>query len=395
MFLAALITGVVCLLSWVYLLLAHGGFWRVWRLGSDLSPAPVLTGKIAVVIPARDEAAVIGETVRSLFGQSCADSIRIFVVDDHSSDGTADAARDAARDCGRSEALEVMTADPLPPGWTGKLWAVHQGVERAMRLGPAFLLLTDADIHHAPENIATLVATVEAGNYDLASFMVKLHCRSIAERLLIPAFVFFFFMLYPPAWIRDPKRHTAGAAGGCMLIRPRALQRAGGIAAIREQIIDDCALAGEVKRTGGRVWLGVTPNTFSTRAYDSFGEIEHMIARTAFNQLQHSATLLVGAILGLSITYLLPLALLASGRLSLSTLALTCWLLMAAAYFPMVRFYGLGASWALTLPLSASFYMFATIHSAVTFWSGRGGTWKGRSQDRAKPTEPVQPFGDR
>ena len=256
-------------------------------------------------------------------------------------------------------------------------------------------MLTDADIHHAPDNVATLVAIAEAGNYDLTSFMVKLHCRSFAEKLLIPAFVFFFFMLYPPAWIRDQKRKIAGAAGGCILIRPCALQKAGGILAIRDQIIDDCALARAVKGTGGRVWLGVTPNTFSTRAYNSFAEIERMIARTAFNQLHHSAALLAGAIIGLIITYLLPLALLTSGKPALSALGALCWVLMAVAYFPMVRFYGLGTLWALTLPLSALFYVFATIHSATQFWSGRGGTWKGRSQDRAKATEPLQSPGER
>ena len=356
----------------------------MWNLSSRLTLTGVVAGKIAVVIPARDEAAVIGETVLSLLAQSCADSIQVFVVDDHSSDDTAGVARCAAESCGRSGAVEVIAADPLPPGWTGKLWAVQQGVEQALKLNPAFLLLTDADIHQATDNVATLVAIAEAGNYDLTSFMVKLHCRSLAERLLIPAFVFFFFMLYPPAWIRNPKRQTAGAAGGCMLIRPQALQMAGGIPAICDQIIDDCALARTVKRAGGRVWLGVTPDTFSTRAYNSFAEIERMIARTAFNQLQHSALLLAGTIVGMSIMYLLPLALLASGRLWLSTLGAVCCLLMAATYFPMVRFYGLGALWALTLPLSAMFYTIATVHSAVAFWSGRGGTWKGRAQDLSR-----------
>jgi hopene-associated glycosyltransferase HpnB len=378
---AALVTGALCLLAWIYLLLSHGGFWKVWRLGSWLMLTGVVAGKIAVVIPARDEAAVIGETVQSLLTQSCADSIRIFVVDDHSSDDTAGIARGAAERCGRSDALEVIAAEPLPPGWTGKLWAVQQGLEQALKLNPAFLILTDADIHHAPDNVATLVAIAEAGNYDLTSFMVKLHCRSLAEKLLIPAFVFFFFMLYPPEWIRNPKRKTAGAAGGCMLIRPQALQMAGGIPAIRDQIIDDCALARVVKRAGGRVWLGVTPDTFSTRAYNSFAEIERMIARTAFNQLQHSALLLAGAIVGMSIMYLLPLAALVSGNPPLAVLGAVCWLVMTLAYFPMVRFYQLGALWALTLPLSATFYMFATVHSAIEFWAGRGGTWKGRSQD--------------
>ena len=194
----------------------------------------------------------------------------------------------------------------MPPGWSGKLWAVQQGIEQALQLQPKFLLLTDADIQHSPENVATLVAIAERGGYDLASFMVKLHCRSVAEKLLIPAFVFFFFLLYPPEWIRDPQRKTAGAAGGCMLIRPAALARAGGIAAIRHEIIDDCALAAAVKRSGGKVWLGVTQETRSLRAYGSFSEIERMIARTAFNQLRHSTWLLAAALAGLLLTYVLP-----------------------------------------------------------------------------------------
>ena len=229
--------------------------------------------------------------------------------------------------------------------------------------------------------MATLVAIAESGKFDLVSFMVKLHCESFAERLLIPAFVFFFFMLYPPAWIRDPRRRVAGAAGGCMLVRPQALQKAGGMSAIRDRIIDDCALADAIKRSGGRVWLGVTPDTMSTRKYRSFGEIERMIARTAFNQLQHSAALLAGSIIGLAIAYLLPVALLLSGHAELAAIGAVGWLLMTIAYFPMVRFYGLSAGWALTLPVAASFYMFATIHSAFKFWSGRGGEWKGRAQD--------------
>ncbi len=394
MFLAAFISGVVCLLAWVYLLLGHGGFWKVWRLSSDLPASSLVAGRIAVVIPARDEAEVIGDTIHSLLAQTCADSIRIFVVDDHSSDGTAETARDAARQCGRSDRLEVITAQALPVGWTGKLWAMQQGIEQATKLDPVFLLLTDADIHHAPSNVGALVAIAGAGNYDLTSFMVKLHCRSMAEKLLIPAFVFFFFMLYPPAWIRNPKRKLAGAAGGCMLVRPRALQLAGGIEAIRSQIIDDCALARAIKATGGRVWLGVTPNTYSTRAYNSLAEIERMIARTAFNQLDHSVVLLAGAIFGLSITYLLPLLLLASGHVRLAILGAVCWLLMTAAYLPMVRFYALSVPWAFTLPLSAIFYMVATIHSAVAFWSGRGGTWKGRAQDSSTAAESMKPSGE-
>ena len=292
-------------------------------------------------------------------------------------------AREAARSCGRSEMLDVIASSALPAEWTGKLWAVEQGIQQAMTLSPKFLLLTDADIQHSPDNIATLVAIAEAGNYDLTSFMVKLHCRTFAERLLIPPFVFFFFLLYPPAWIRDPRRKIAGAAGGCMLIRPQALERAGGLAAIRNQIIDDCALARVVKQSGGQVWLGLTSESCSNRVYGTFGEIERMIARTAFNQLQHSIWLLVGALVGLTITYLLPLGLLLTGNGTLSVLGAASWLLMTAAFLPMVRFYGLKPAWALTLPFSACFYMLATLHSAFKFWSGRGGEWKGRAQDVA------------
>ena len=291
--------------------------------------------------------------------------------------------RDAAVRSARADALTVINAQPLPPGWSGKLWAVQQGIEQALQLQPKFLLLTDADIQHSPENVATLVAIAEKGDYDLASFMVKLHCRSVAEKMLIPAFVFFFFLLYPPRWIRDPQRKTAGAAGGCMLIRPEALARAGGIAAIRHEIIDDCALAAAVKRSGGKVWLGVTQETRSLRAYGSFSEIERMIARTAFNQLRHSTWLLAAALAGLVLTYLLPVALLFSGSPALVALGAAAYLLMMVAYLPMVRFYELNVLWALTLPFSAVFYVWATLHSALKYWSGRGGEWKGRAQDLA------------
>ena len=214
--------------------------------------------------------------------------------------------------------------------------------------------------------------------------MVKLHCRSFAERLLIPAFVFFFFMLYPPGWIRDPRRKTAGAAGGCILIRPEALERIGGIASIRHEIIDDCALATAVKRSGGNVWLGATADTHSVRPYTTFSEIEHMISRTAFNQLRHSFWLLFGTVIGILLIYILPLALIASGSATLTVAGLLALALMVIAYLPMVRFYGLNPLWALSLPFSAGFYTCATIHSAMKYWTGRGGEWKGRAQDRGR-----------
>ena len=372
--------GSLSLLSWLYLLLFHGRFWRVNRLRAEQPDSAPIAGPVAVVIPARNEAESVAQAVRSLLNQSGTSALHIFVVDDHSTDGTADAARAAASGANASR-LTIISGAPLPSGWTGKLWAVQQGTDAATQLRPQFLLLTDADVEHAPDNIATLVSIAQREGYDLVSFMVKLRCESFAERLLIPAFVFFFFMLYPPAWIRSPQRRTAGAAGGCMLIRPEALQRAGGMAAIRSEIIDDCALARRVKRSGGRVWLGVTRSTCSLRVYGSFGEIEHMIARTAFNQLQHSATMLAGAVVGMALVYLLPLLLLFSGERRLMLLGALSYLLMCISYFPMVRFYGLGIGWALTLPFAAIFYMASTVDSALKFWTGRGGQWKGRAQD--------------
>jgi hopene-associated glycosyltransferase HpnB len=229
--------------------------------------------------------------------------------------------------------------------------------------------------------VAQLIEIADQG-YDIASFMVKLHCRSVAERMLIPAFVFFFFMLYPPEWIRDPRRGTAGAAGGCILIRPSALKQIGGLAEIRGEIIDDCALARAVKNSGGRVWLGATADTHSVRPYDSFGEIERMIARTAFNQLRHSFWLLLGTVVGMLLIYVLPFALMLSGSAKLGLIGAIAFGLMCASYLPMVWFYGLNFLWALTLPFSAAFYTGATIHSAVKYWTGRGGEWKGRTQDQ-------------
>ena len=371
----------ISLAVWIYLLIAHGGFWMVWRLGLPAVPLDSVKGLVAVVIPARNEVEVVGSTIRSLLQQTSVEALHIFVVDDHSSDGTADAARQAARDCGLADALTLIRGRELPHGWTGKLWAVQQGIAEAAKLNPRFLLLTDADIRHSPESVSTLINIADSGNYDLTSLMVKLHCGNLAECLLIPPFVFFFLMLYPPNWIRDPRRRTAGAAGGCMLIRPAALQSAGGIVAIRDQIIDDCALARAVKRSGGRVWLGLAADTYSQRTYAGFAEIEQMIARTAFNQLRHSAWLLATALVGLAITYLLPLAMILTFRAPFAVLGTTVWLLMAAAYAPMVRYYGLNLAWSLTLPVSACFYMYATAHSAAKYWLGRGGEWKGRNQD--------------
>jgi hopene-associated glycosyltransferase HpnB len=313
--------------------------------------------------------------VASLGAQRYAGEFHIILVDDASDDGTAAIARQAAPE------LRVISAPPLPHGWTGKMWAVAEGVRAA---SPDYLLLTDADIVHPPEHVAALVARAQEGGYDLVSYMVRLHCRSLAEQALIPAFVFFFFLLYPPAWIRDARRRTAGAAGGCMLVRRAALERIGGIARIGGELIDDCALARAVKDSGGRVWLGLSDTAASLREYRTFGEIGRMISRSAYTQLGYSPLVLAGTVAGLAVTYLAPpLLTLGAPRGAASGMGAMAWLLMTAAYWPAVRYTTRHWFWAPLLPLIALFYMFATIHSAVAHWRGRGGMWKGRAQSVA------------
>jgi hopene-associated glycosyltransferase HpnB len=317
------------------------------------------------VIPARDEEEVLGEAIDSLHTQEFDGEIRIFVVDDHSSDATAEIAR--------SRGATVLHAGPLPSGWTGKLWAIAEGVKAASGMKPDYLFLTDADIAHGPSSVRDLVAR----NLPLASVMVKLRCESFAERLLVPAFVFFFFKLYPPRWIADPAAKTAGAAGGCILIRPEVLQRVGGIEAIRGELIDDCALARAVKRHGP-IWLGMTGTTRSIRPYRSFGPIWDMVARTAFTQLRHSPLLLAGTAAGMFFTYLAPPIFALAGCWA----AAAAYALLCLAYVPMLRFYGQSPAMAVLLPAVALFYLSATIHSAIRYWLGAGGQWKGRVQDR-------------
>ncbi len=379
----AIFTSVVSLCIWAYLLLGRGGFWRVNTPASGR--LPISTTNVVAVVPARKEEDVIGRAVSSLLRQANV-VMRVIVVDDASTDGTAAAAERAALQVGRSEQLHVVKGSSLPEGWSGKLWAVQQGIEEAKEYAPDYLLLTDADVEHEAGNVASLVTVAEHEETDLASYMVKLHCQTFPEKLLIPPFVFFFFKLYPPKWIADPRNKTAGAAGGCMLIRPVALEQAGGIASIRGEIIDDCSLAARIKGSGGKVQLWATESARSVRPYGSFAEIGRMISRTAFNQLEHSGSLLAVAVIGLILTYIAPLAVLFSS----SRLAWVCggaaFALMMTAYAPMVRFYRLNPLWALTLPLAAIFYMGATLHSAVKYWSGAGGQWKGRVQDRSGAT---------
>ena len=341
--------------AWLYLFTTRGGFWQI---SASLKPAvPALAKSVCVIIPARNEEAVIGAAVSSLLEQNHPGPLHIIVVDDHSSDRTVAVAT--------QNGVTIVQANRLPAGWSGKLWAISEGLKYARSLAPDYLLFADADVVHAHGNIAELVARAESEKLDLVSLMVKLRCRSLAETLLIPAFVFFFFMLYPPAWIAQRGRRTAGAAGGCILIRPSAIDRIGGIASIRNAIIDDCTLARAVKSTGGRIWLGVTEETRSIRDYTTFAEIRAMISRTAFAQLQHSSWLLL-----LFTNH--PLA---------AIWGLAAWILMIIAYSPALRFYGRSVAWAPLLPLVALFYMSATIDSALSYWTGRGGVWKERVQD--------------
>jgi|SRR5579862_4201272 len=366
-------------LIWLYLLLARGGFWRA---ASQCSAAAerVERRSVAVIIPARNEAGVIGSAISSLAGQRFDGELQIVVVDDGSSDGTAEAVNAAAHSCDAVARVRVLRGAPLPPGWTGKLWAQAQGVTAAAALRPDYLLLTDADIEHGPRSVASLVAAAEAHRLDLNSYMVRLSVVSAAERLLIPAFVFFFFMLYPPTWVASRRHRSAAAAGGCILIRPAMLTRIGGVAAIRSCIIDDCALARAVKACGGRISLTLTRETRSLRVYHSWREIGAMISRTAFAQLRHSYLLLLVTLAGLLLTYLLAPALLLAGAPQ-AGFGLAALALMSLCYLPMVRFYGLSPLWSLCLPLVAMFYMGAVVHSAVQFARGRGGLWKDRAQD--------------
>ncbi|HEV2117663.1 MAG TPA: glycosyltransferase [Terriglobales bacterium] len=372
------VAAIVAALIWAYLLVGRGYFWRIGPITAQPGAA-ALTHRVAVIIPARNEAAVIARSIVSLL-ECEGESLHLFLIDDASSDATAEIARQAAASLGKLVSLTILEGRALTPGWSGKLWAVSQGIEASRAFAPDFLLLSDADIVHSPATISSLLAIADRG-YDLVSFMVKLHCCGLAEKLLIPAFVYFFFKLYPPSWTSNPRRSTAGAAGGCLLIRPEALARAGGVAAIRGEIIDDCALARAVKGSGGRVWLGLTAASASIRPYGSFAEIGRMISRNAFNQLQHSALLLLGTVIGLGVTYLLPPALLFSRHLVPIALGGAAWAAMTVTYLPMARFYRLNPLWALSLPLAALFYMGATLHSAIKFWLGRGGEWKGRAQD--------------
>jgi hopene-associated glycosyltransferase HpnB len=374
----------VPLVIWIYLLLGRGMFWRA-RERDDIgesAQSPQTWPSVAAIVPARDEADVIARTIGCLLRQDYAGTFRVILVDDQSADATAEAARAEAQTSGIAERLEIVAGRARPSGWTGKLWAMQQGFERLGPDAPDYVLFTDADIAHAADNLRRLVTRAEAGGHVLVSLMAKLHCESIAEKLLIPAFVFFFDMLFPFAWANDPARSSAAAAGGCMLVRREALVAAGGLEGICGAIIDDCALASVMKRQGG-IWLGLTERAISVRPYGGFGEIWRMIARSAYAQLGYSPLVLLGTVLGMIVVYAAApvLALFATGAARYE--GALAWLLMALAFLPMFRFYRISPLWSLALPAIGALYTVFTIDSALQFWRGKGGMWKGRAQAMA------------
>jgi hopene-associated glycosyltransferase HpnB len=369
---------------WLYLIAARGGFWRAADRDDESPVGGIAAGgwpSVTAVIPARDEAECVGQTVASLLRQNYPGEFNVVVVDDQSRDATAQVARDAAAALGAGSRLTVLSGRALPAGWTGKLWAQQQGVEfcESAPRAPDYILLTDADIVYAPDALQVLAARANADGLVLTSLMAKLRCKSFAERMFVPAFIFFFQMLYPFAWANDPRGATAAAAGGCMLVRREALRAAGGLAAIRTALIDDCALA-KLLKSHGPISIALTDRVHSIRAYPEVGEIRRMVSRTAYAQLRYSPLLLAGTVFGLALTYLAPVALALFATGVPQFIGIFVWLLMALAFRPTLKFYRLSTLWAPALPLIAAMYMAFTLDSAYQHARGRGGMWKGRAQ---------------
>ncbi|BAY07004.1 glycosyltransferase [Calothrix sp. NIES-2098] len=389
-----LVLTVLSLLIWIGLLSFRGQFWRSdQKLEAKEIPLTSLP-RICVVIPARNEADMLPITLRSLLLQDYPGDFNVVLIDDRSTDGTADFAQGVACALNKPEKLHIISGKSLPPGWSGKLWAVEQGIQIATEFTPDYFLLTDADIEHDLSSIRRLVAKAEQEDLDLVSVMVRLRCETFWEKLLIPAFVFFFQKLYPFRWVNHAKNPTAAAAGGSILIRKPALERIGGIAAIRQALIDDCALAKAVKLGAngrGNIWLGLSTLTRSLRPYTTLDTVWDMVARTAYTQLNYSPLLLVGTVVAMTVIYLIPPVATILGSLTgnwamsgdktpcvYALVGLSAWLLMTLAYFPTIRFYKCPAWLAFCLPAIAFLYTLMTIDSAIRHWQGRGGAWKGR-----------------
>lgn len=378
---------VVAAAIWIYLIWFHGRFWRADQFLSAVTPARARWPEVAAVIPARNEAEVIGAAVAAHMESTYPGKFQVIVVDDHSRDDTAETVRSTVRTHAKSPVnVTLVPAQALPEGWSGKMWAVYQGIQDAMRRAPKaeYFLLTDADIRHGPEVLARLVTKAEGSKLALVSLMAKLDTRGIWAELLIPAFVYFFQKLYPFPLVNDPANSAAGAAGGCMLVRRSALEEAGGIEAVRGDLIDDCALARRLKSqtSEGNVWLGLTREVVSLRDNRRLDAIWNMVARTAYTQLKRSALLLAGTVAGMAVTYLAPPLLALTwpghGNLAAAILGGASWGLMTWSYAPTLRLYNLPAWTGFALPLSALLYTAMTLSSAKRHWQGKGGQWKGR-----------------
>lgn len=367
-----MLTALVCFAAWVYLVVFHGRFWKSSQILGNGEPSG--KAKVAVIVPARNEASTIRESLASLLAQDYRGEMSIILVDDNSTDGTGEIASALMAD----ERLAIVSGAPLPSGWSGKLWAVHQGLMHAKARVADYLLLTDADIEHAPDHVSSLVAKAEADGLDLVSEMVRLHCVTAAERALIPAFVFFFQMLYPFDWVADATKRTAGAAGGTILVAHAAMDHIEGVSRIRHHLIDDCSLAKEIKSTGGRIWLGHSERASSTRVYAHWRDVLDMIARTAYVQLGRSPLMLLGCMAGMGTLYFAPplLTVFTTGWPRL--LGMLAWLMMALTFQPTLRRYHRSPLWGLALPGIGLFYLCATVASAVRHHAGRGGGWKER-----------------
>ena len=374
----------LALAIWTYLLLGRGGFW-LCRERDDAAPSDLPRWpSVTAVIPARNEADCIAQSIGSLARQDYPGAFAIVLVDDDSDDDTAAIARRAAAGLDPERAFKLIESRGMAQGWTGKLWALHQGVDAASAAPrpPDYLLLTDADIVHAPDSVRALVTRAQGGGYVLTSLMAKLRCESLAERSHVPAFVFFFQMLFPFAWVNAKAGATAAAAGGCMLVKADALRQAGGIESIRGALIDDCSLARKLKAIGP-VWLGLTGRVASIRRYDGLGEVKHMIARSAYAQLNYSPLLLIAATFGMALTFLAGPMLAVFGDGLARLLGAMTWAMMVLAFQPMLRFYRISPLWGLALPAIAAAYMIYTLESAYRYARGQGGSWKGRVQANA------------
>ncbi|MDT0610474.1 glycosyltransferase [Streptomyces lancefieldiae] len=388
---AVAVVSALSLAAWLWLLLARGFFWRTdVRLpaGGEVDAWP----SVCVVVPARDEAAVLPASLPSLLAQDYPGRVDVFLIDDGSTDGTGELACELAR---RQEARPLTVASPgePPAGWTGKLWAVRHGIGLARARAPEYLLLTDADIAHAPDSLRRLVAAARTGGFDVVSQMARLRVDSGWERLVVPAFVYFFAQLYPFRWIGGGRAgrkrkgtRTAAAAGGCVLLRADAAERARIPEAIRHAVIDDVALARAVKGGGGRVWLGLADRVDSVRPYPRLRDLWRMISRSAYAQLRHNPLVLAGTVVGLSLVYLVPPAAAvggaATGSAATAVLGGAAWLVMAGTYVPMLRYYRQPLWLAPLLPLTAFLYLLMTVDSAVQHYRGRGAAWKGRTYAR-------------